>query len=144
MNTGFHQRWEREPANRFKTIEALALGAASVRNAVKRSVSYARKVLASRGAAVLLLICLSATGAQSASAASTPTATPTATSTAFLQSLTEQERDWLREHPVIRVFQEPGWAPIEFADASGNPTGMTRDYRAVIQILMIPDIYDEN
>ena len=51
----------------------------------------------------------------------------------FLQSLTEAERAWLRDHPVIRVAQDPSWAPIEFADERGTPSGMTADYLRLIE-----------
>jgi PAS domain S-box-containing protein len=47
-------------------------------------------------------------------------------------SLTEQERVWLREHPVIRVAQDPGWAPVEFADEQGNPSGISADYLQLV------------
>ena len=76
-----------------------------------------RRVLASAAVAGLCLLCLTA-------ADSTATG-----SSAFLASLTEQEREWLRAHPVIRVVQDPKWPPIEFADESGHPTGMTKDYQ---------------
>lgn len=46
----------------------------------------------------------------------------------FLNNLTDEERAWLREHPVIRVVQDPGWPPVEFADEQGNPSGMSMDY----------------
>ncbi len=52
---------------------------------------------------------------------------------AFLQSLTEEERTWLRDHPVIRVAQDPSWPPIEFARPGGEPSGMTRDYLSLIE-----------
>ncbi|MDD2318886.1 MAG: transporter substrate-binding domain-containing protein [Geobacteraceae bacterium] len=48
-------------------------------------------------------------------------------------SLTEQERTWLREHPVIRVAQDPGWAPVEFADEQGNPSGISADYLQLVE-----------
>ena len=51
----------------------------------------------------------------------------------FLSLLSEPERAWLREHPVIRVAQDPSWAPIEFADAHGTPSGMTSDYLKLIE-----------
>ena len=52
---------------------------------------------------------------------------------AFLASLTEQERAWLSAHPVIRVFQDPEWSPIEFTDKQGIPTGMSKDYLTLIE-----------
>jgi PAS domain S-box-containing protein len=54
-------------------------------------------------------------------------------SSAFLSSLTADERAWLQAHPVIRVAQDPRWAPIEFAEADGTPSGMTADYLALIE-----------
>jgi diguanylate cyclase (GGDEF)-like protein/PAS domain S-box-containing protein len=57
----------------------------------------------------------------------------TATATAFLATLTEPERAWLREHPVISVVQDPNWPPIEFADEHGQQSGMTRDYLNLIE-----------
>ena len=47
--------------------------------------------------------------------------------------LTRTERDWLYEHPVIRVVQDPGWPPIEFVDADGKSTGMSNDYLSLIE-----------
>lgn len=48
-------------------------------------------------------------------------------------SPTKEERDWLREHPVIRVAQDPGWPPIEFADEKGNPLGISNDYLHILE-----------
>jgi polar amino acid transport system substrate-binding protein len=42
-------------------------------------------------------------------------------------SLSQEDREWLKEHPVIRVVLNPNWAPIEFAD-DGEPYGITVDY----------------
>ena len=47
--------------------------------------------------------------------------------------LNDQERQWLREHPVIRVVQDPGWPPIEFADPDGNPVGISNDYLNLLE-----------
>jgi PAS domain S-box-containing protein len=55
------------------------------------------------------------------------------TPTVFLQSLTEKERAWLRDHPVIRVVQDPGWPPVEFADEQGEPSGMSADYLSLVE-----------
>lgn len=56
-----------------------------------------------------------------------------AASAAGLQSLTEEERAWLRAHPVIRVVQDPAWPPIEFADEHGEPTGIANDYLKLVE-----------
>ncbi len=50
-----------------------------------------------------------------------------------LRSLTDEERSWLQNHPVIRVAQDPGWPPIEFLDDRGEPSGITVDYLALIE-----------
>lgn len=47
--------------------------------------------------------------------------------------LTEEEQAWLRGHPIIRVTQDPGWPPIEFADANGDPSGISNDYLKLIE-----------
>ena len=41
--------------------------------------------------------------------------------------LTPQEKQWLAEHPVIRVGSNPRWAPLEFNDAHGLPKGITHE-----------------
>ncbi|MBU3908344.1 MAG: transporter substrate-binding domain-containing protein [Gammaproteobacteria bacterium] len=58
-----------------------------------------------------------------------------AAQTAFthLPSLTKAERDWLRDHPVIRVAQDPGWPPVEFTDSDREPFGMSEDYLKLIE-----------
>jgi len=88
-------------------------------------------------------------GAESADAADAPTsqpkvsgrsqegpgASPRATEAVKdkLIPLSPQERAWLRDHPVIRVAQDPGWPPIEFVDEQGNPSGMAGDYLRLIE-----------
>ncbi len=47
--------------------------------------------------------------------------------------LTEKERTWLSTHSLIRVTHDPAWAPIEFADAQGNPSGITEDYLRLVE-----------
>ena len=49
-------------------------------------------------------------------------------STGTIPSLTDEERSWLREHPVIRIAQDPRWPPVEFADEQGEPSGISNDY----------------
>ena len=51
----------------------------------------------------------------------------------FLNTLSEQERAWLRAHPVIRVVQDPGWPPVEFTNERGEPSGMYRDYLSLVE-----------
>jgi len=59
--------------------------------------------------------------------------TGTPASQVFLQSLTEKEHVWLRDHPVIRIAQDPGWPPVEFTDMRGEPSGMAGDYLNLIE-----------
>ena len=58
----------------------------------------------------------------------------------FLQSacfandiLSPQERAWLQAHPNIRVAISPDYPPISFLDENGQPTGLERDYLALIE-----------
>ncbi len=57
----------------------------------------------------------------------------TTTSIAAAQWLTQEERTWLKNHPVIRVAQDPAWPPVEFADEEGNPSGMAEEYLRLIE-----------
>lgn len=54
-------------------------------------------------------------------------------SSPVLQSLTESERAWLKEHPVIRVAQAPDWPPAEFTDARGEPSGISEDFLSLVE-----------
>ena len=58
----------------------------------------------------------------------------------FLQSacfageiLLPAERAWLQAHPNIRVAISPDYPPISFLDENGQPTGLERDYLALIE-----------
>ncbi len=42
-------------------------------------------------------------------------------------SLTEEERSWISEHPVLKATNEMDWAPIDFV-RSGEPAGFSIDY----------------
>lgn len=53
--------------------------------------------------------------------------------TDFLNSLTDEERSWLKAHPSIRVAQDPNWPPIEFVDQNGKPSGISNDYLKLIE-----------
>ena len=77
--------------------------------------------------ASLLLFSTGADGAQDNFSPATPD------SNAFLQTLTDKERAWLNAHPVIRVYQDPNWPPVEFADARGEPSGMSADYLQLVE-----------
>lgn len=45
--------------------------------------------------------------------------------------LTEQEQNWINEHPVIKVSNNTGYAPIDFVSA-GAPAGLSIDYMKMI------------
>jgi PAS domain S-box-containing protein len=51
----------------------------------------------------------------------------------MLNLLTEQERAWLRDHPVITVAHDPDWAPVEFSDERGELTGISGDYLNLVE-----------
>ncbi len=42
--------------------------------------------------------------------------------------LTAEERQWLDEHPRIRLGVNPEFAPFEFIDSNGDPQGISVDY----------------
>jgi len=42
--------------------------------------------------------------------------------------LSPEERQWLKDHPVIRVGIDTKWAPVEFADEEGHGKGITIEY----------------
>ena len=46
--------------------------------------------------------------------------------------LTTSEREWLLEHPVIRISPDPDAAPIEWIDSKGQYRGMSADYLNII------------
>jgi diguanylate cyclase (GGDEF)-like protein len=46
--------------------------------------------------------------------------------------LTQNEREWLRAHPIIHIAINPSWAPIEYLDKKGNYQGLAADYLALI------------
>jgi PAS domain S-box-containing protein len=48
--------------------------------------------------------------------------------------LTQQERDWLRDHAVIRLGVDSHFAPFEWIDENGEYQGMTSDYIHLLAI----------
>ncbi|PKN17012.1 MAG: hypothetical protein CVU71_17860, partial [Deltaproteobacteria bacterium HGW-Deltaproteobacteria-6] len=86
-------------------------------------------------AVVLLLLFIGFAGIAPAARADQGNTAPAA-SPAFLQKLTADERAWLAAHPVIRVVQDPGWPPVEFADEKGEFVGMAGDYLALIEEML--------
>ncbi len=49
----------------------------------------------------------------------------------LLQSLTQDERRWLAEHPVIRMGGEPDWPPFDFIE-NGQHQGVAADYLTLL------------
>lgn len=47
-------------------------------------------------------------------------------------SLTEEERAWLRDHPVLKLAPDPSFPPIEFFDEAGQYQGLMADYYRLI------------
>lgn len=67
--------------------------------------------------------------------------------------LTQEEKTWLAEHPVIRIGVMDSWPPFNFVDKNGNPQGIGADYimslnkrlNGVLEIVPGPweQIYDD-
>ncbi len=83
--------------------------------------------------ALLTALTLCFLGAAAAYGQRNERAEATPQSKAFLNTLSPQERDWLRAHPVIRVGHDPGWPPIEFSDEQGEVAGMSADYLNLVE-----------
>lgn len=47
--------------------------------------------------------------------------------------LTEQEKEWLKTHPVIRVGIDHNWPPIESVDEKGRHTGISASYLHLLE-----------
>ena len=58
-------------------------------------------------------------------------AEPTSAS-AFVE-LTPEEKEWLTNHPVIRIGAETNYAPYEFQDSRGHFVGVVADYLEIIR-----------
>lgn len=50
--------------------------------------------------------------------------------------LTEADRSWLNQHPVIRVAMDSARAPVEFFDDTGQPQGIAADYLKRVEELL--------
>ncbi len=62
--------------------------------------------------------------------------TKSSTTQTLLNLLTDTERSWLRDHPVISVAHDPGWAPIEFTNERGEPSGMSMEYLRIVEQML--------
>lgn len=49
----------------------------------------------------------------------------------FTRTLTQREKDWIEEHPYIRVHNEMDWPPFNF-NQNGTPKGLSIDYIKLI------------
>ncbi len=50
--------------------------------------------------------------------------------------LSDEEKSWLREHPVIRVGADTAWAPVEFLSKKGNFRGVTIEYLKEVESML--------
>ena len=50
--------------------------------------------------------------------------------------LEPEERQWLKDHPVIRVGIDSQWAPVEFVDEDGQEKGITIEYLKEIEKML--------
>ncbi len=50
--------------------------------------------------------------------------------------LTQEERAWLKDHPVIRLAPDPHYPPIEYFDEVGVYRGITADYVALAEEML--------
>lgn len=48
------------------------------------------------------------------------------------QSLTQAERDWLKNNPIIKYGAEEDWAPYDFVNLQGQHDGLSHDYLNLI------------
>ncbi|WP_072680846.1 transporter substrate-binding domain-containing protein [Arcobacter sp. LA11] len=48
-------------------------------------------------------------------------------------SLTDEEKIWLKKHPIITAAPDSNWAPVEFFNKDGKYSGMAAEYIAIIE-----------
>ena len=82
----------------------------------------------------VLVIILMLTGQANSALARNPEEKPV--SNQFISSLSNREQAWLREHPIIRVAQDPGWPPVEFINEQGEFSGISQDYLNLVEQLL--------
>lgn len=61
---------------------------------------------------------------------------PTQTQVQFLNTLTPPEREFLRQHPLIRVGIEPDGAPLDYFDQAGKHAGLMASYLSELAKLL--------
>src|SRR3546814_16633209 len=47
-------------------------------------------------------------------------------------SLTDEERAWITEHPVVRIAVAPDWKPVEYIE-EGHYLGLSSEYVHVLE-----------
>lgn len=47
--------------------------------------------------------------------------------------LTETEKAWIAQHPVVRFGYDPGWGPFSYRDANGAFSGIDRDFLKLME-----------
>ena len=47
-------------------------------------------------------------------------------------ALTERERAWIEDHPIIRAANDPAWAPIDFDGPDGLPSGLAAELMSLV------------
>ena len=56
--------------------------------------------------------------------------------------LSAEERTWLKEHEVLRIGVDDGWAPFEFRDEKGNYSGIsagfTKELEGLLAVELVP------
>jgi ABC-type amino acid transport substrate-binding protein len=50
--------------------------------------------------------------------------------------LSDNERKWLREHPIIKIAPDPEFHPIEYLDEKGIYRGISADYLALLEKIL--------
>ncbi|WP_188110033.1 transporter substrate-binding domain-containing protein [Sulfurimonas hydrogeniphila] len=54
------------------------------------------------------------------------------TSALFGVTFSSQEKEWIKEHPVVRLGADYSWPPYEFVDKQGRHTGIAADFLKLI------------
>ena len=52
---------------------------------------------------------------------------------ALLANLTQAERDWLLQHPVIPLGVDGRWPPVDFLNEEGEVSGILKDHLDYMQ-----------
>ncbi|MCW8931502.1 MAG: transporter substrate-binding domain-containing protein [Gammaproteobacteria bacterium] len=46
--------------------------------------------------------------------------------------LSKEEKQWIKEHPVVRVAPDPDYAPFQYFDINGQSQGLANDYLSLV------------